>query len=44
MQPETWQGHVIWFGGLIQPGQNALDLVDLIRPQLATVTVFKQQF
>ena len=42
MQPETRQVHLANLVGFIETRQNALDLVDLIRPELAPIAFLVQ--
>jgi hypothetical protein len=39
MQMKAWQVDVIWFLGDMQEAENALHLVDEVRPDLAAITV-----
>lgn len=43
MQPKARQRHVVRYRSLVQTGENTLDLVGLIRPDLAAVSRFEQQ-
>jgi hypothetical protein len=44
VQPVAGQVHIFNHEGLIQPGQNTLDLIDEIRPYLAAVPALVPAF